>query len=73
MSVRRGLFRLFFFVSVLFWGAAVAYALDAGAGYGPAGFYASEQVLKLAGTIYLVFAGLVWTLYGFFPKSPGDA
>lgn len=73
MNVRKGLFRLFAYVSVLYWGAAVAYALDAGAGWGPAGFYAGEQVLKLAGTVYLVCAGLVWALYGFFPKPQKDA
>lgn len=73
MNVRKGLFRLFAVFSLAFWAGAVGYALDAGAGYGPEGYYASEQVLKLAGGVYAVFAGVVWTLYGFFPSNRGDA
>lgn len=73
MNVRRGLFRLFFYVSVLFWGGAFALALDAGAGYGPEAAYASEQVMRAAGGLYLVLAGLIWTVFGFFPHHRDDA
>lgn len=60
-------------VSLAFWAAAIGYAMDAGANYGPDGVYAAEQALKLAGEIYAVVAGVIWTVYGFFPGTRDDA
>lgn len=68
MNLRRGLFRLALVLTVAFWAGALSLAVDAGAGYGPYAYQASEDVLKSAGLIYGVAFAVVWTLYGFFDR-----
>ena len=78
MTYRRGMRRLAFFVSVIYWGF-VAFliinpwgpALGPGPDDAPPFAYqdAVVQIVVVAAAIYAVIFGLGWTLYGFYGEG----
>lgn len=69
MNIRRGLFRALLFLSVLWWGGFVAFALQR-AGMGDAYAHADAQsLMAVGGVIYFIGFGVVWTLFGFFDNG----
>jgi uncharacterized membrane protein YedE/YeeE len=74
MTYRRGMRRLAFFMSVIYWGLVAfliiqPFSPDVGPwDDGPPFLYqdAVVQILAVATLIYAVIFGLGWTLYGFY-------
>lgn len=64
----RGMRRLFVFLTILYWVAMGAWALD-GAGFYPDGEDISGDRLGFAFGLYAFCFGVGWTICGFLPRS----